>query len=167
MADFIRSQKPAELPRHHALDAKRMLARESGFFSRRGVCAVSVPVCPMKSADADERGRQHKPEHEHAIFSVYEPAPRAPDAAADAPDPPPIESETRLFIVDFWLSYDFRGLSVAVPNAPAPAVRLKTAEWNGAAFAVDLAVGRYVDVLPGLGSAAADSAEAELVFKTC
>jgi hypothetical protein len=163
MADFIRREKPADLPSQHTLSAKRMLARASGLFSRRGVCAVSVPVCPKKSADADERVRQHKPEHEHAVFSVYEPAPRAPGAAADAPDPPPIESETKRFIVDFWLSYDIRDLSVATPNAPAPAVRLTTDEWNQAEFAVDLAVGRYVDVFHGLGFEAADQAEADLV----
>jgi hypothetical protein len=165
MTAFIQRERPDDLPRHHRLDVKRMLARASGFFSRRGVCAVSVPVCPRQSADADERERQHKPEHEHAIFSVFEPAPHAPGAAADAPDPPPIESETKRFMVDFWLSYDFRDLSEAAPNAPAPALRLKTAEWNDAANAVDLAVGHHMDVLPGLGSDAADTAEADVVFQ--
>jgi len=46
------------------------------------------------------------------------------------------------------MSYDIRGLSDPTPNAPAPEDALSTVQVNDIKFAIDLAVGRRLEVMP-------------------
>ena len=95
-----------------------------------------------------------------------EAGPAAAGAAGVAAGPARLrESKTSRFIVDFWLSYDITELSADAPNYPPQGTRLTLTEQNDSAFAIDLAVGRYVDICQGLGSAAAADAEPDVVFQ--
>jgi len=52
------------------------------------------------------------------------------------------------------MSYDIRGLSDPTPNAPAPEDALSTVQVNDIKFAIDLAVGRRLEVMPTVVSQA-------------
>jgi hypothetical protein len=69
-------------------------------------------------------------------------APAGAAAAAAAVQSKLVESQSERFLVDYYMSYDIRGLTAEQPNAPVPEIPLKTSELNDVAFAFDFAVGR-------------------------
>ena len=114
--------------------------RRFGFFSRKGICAVSVPAFPQGALD-DLEGA-------HAVFSMFSDdavpggVAAAQQAAAAAEDQPTAVSSKEYFFVEGWLSYDITGLSDATPNEAPAGPRLSPSEQNSRYRAVDLAVGR-------------------------
>ena len=151
-----------ELPQAHIYDGLRAYTRRFGFFSREGICAVSVPAFPHGARDDDDAM--------HAIFSMYEPDPvaAAPGgviaAAGHAAAAPVVESSTTFFLVEGRVSYDVTGLSAATPNVPPVGPRLTPAEQNSSR-AVDLAIGRRAIVQPTVSAPALGRSAAERVFK--
>jgi hypothetical protein len=161
-----------ELPRSHVFTNRRVYCRRAGFFSREGVCAVSVPAYPLGAAESEQFC---------AIFSMYEAAPApaaaaagvaaagvaaaaAGVAAAAVPDPPPVESSTDRFFVQGWMSYDISGLTGDDANAVV-GKRLTVSEQNSSRC-VDLAVGRRAVVLPSVcPTSLARNSVAERVFQ--
>ena len=143
-----------ELPQAHIYDGLRAYTRRFGFFSREGICAVSVPAFPRGSRDDDDAM--------HANFSMYEPDPvaAAPGgviaAAGHAAAAPVVESSTTFFLVEGRVSYDVTGLSAATPNVPPVGPRLTPAEQNSSR-AVDLAIGRRAIVQPTVSAPAVRS----------
>ena len=128
------------LPLTHNIDWRRVYPRRFGFFSRKGICAVSVPAFPQGALD-DLEGA-------HAVFSMFSDdavpggVAAAQQAAAAAEDQPTAVSSKEYFFVEGWLSYDITGLSDATPNEAPAGPRLSPSEQNSRYRAVDLAVGR-------------------------
>jgi hypothetical protein len=156
MTQFIAECTPEGIPDGHSLTESRIVPRARGMFSRKGLCAVRVLVQPKQFSDDGCA--------ERAIFSMFELAAGPAGAAgAVAAQPKLVESQSERFLVDYYISYDIRGLSAAQPNAPVPVIKLKTSELNDAAFAIDIAVGRRLQLQPGVaagGTAAREIAEA-------
>jgi hypothetical protein len=144
MTDFINGDFAGDLglPPEHIINHRRIVPRGRLFCSRKGICAVRVPVAPKELTD--DGGA------ERAIFSMYDPAQAVDDDAGGVAAPKkkvrPVESNVDRFLVDFLFNYDIRGLSEIEPNAAAPDAPLTTAQVNDMRFAVDLAVGRRLEV---------------------
>jgi hypothetical protein len=136
------------VPKGHIVTHDRIFVRREGTFIREGLCDTTVRATPRipQMCDATER----------AIFSLYDagvgPEAVAPAGGGVAADPvvvqPNVESTEDRFIVDWWISYDIRGLSPESPNAGHGLPKLTTAQVNDAAYAVDLAVGHNLQTMP-------------------
>ena len=152
MTSYITEWAPECLPKGHVMSWRRITPRGRLFCSRQHLCAVRVPALPAELTD--DGGA------ERAIFSMFEADAVVPaGVAGPAPKRRQRESTKDRFIVDFFMSYDIRGLSADTPNAPAPADALSTAQVNDIKFAIDFAVGRRLEVMPmvAAGSAAASA----------
>jgi hypothetical protein len=135
-----------ELPKGHIVTQRRIFVRREGTFIREGQCDVTVRAGPQIGGGPAER----------AIFSRFaaREAPPVVAAGGDAgPDgvgaPPEVqhcESMTDRFVVDWWISYDIRGLSTEHPNGSAELPKLTSAQVNDAACAIDLAIGRKLQL---------------------
>jgi len=136
LKQYIAEWAPDCLPKGHILVAGRIIPRGRLFVSRKGICAVRVPVLPRQFTD--DGGA------ERAIFSMF---------SAEG-----VESRDARFLVDFFISYDIRGLSAESPNAPVPAKPLSSSERNDIAFAVDFAVGRRLEVQQSVAAASLSGA---------
>jgi hypothetical protein len=155
MNDYITEWTPDSLPTGHILTDKRIVPRARVFLSRKGICAVRVPVMP--NGMADDGGS------ELAIFSMFNSAAAPPPggvAAVAATDDTGKESSSDRFLVHFFFSYDIRGLSSINPNAPVPDKELSNAQVNDAEFAIDLAMGQMMELHEDV--AAASNTEATL-----
>lgn len=159
-----------ELPSSHVINPSRIYPRRAGFFSRVGLCAVSVPAYPPGACEGGERV--------HAIFSMFEQRAAAPAGAAAAgvgavaqPGPAAdgatstVESIVERFFVEGWISYDVTGLSDADPNAPVAWPRLTATELNTRNRAVDIAVGRRMTVLSDISPPGLERDAAKKVFQ--
>ena len=134
ITQYIAEWAPEGIPDGHVLSERRMVPRNRGMFSRKGLYAVRVCVRPKQFTE--DGGT------ERAIFSMFElDAAPAGAAAAAAVQPKLVESQSERFLVDCYMSYDIRGLSAEQPNAPVPEIPLKTSELNDVAFAFHIAVG--------------------------
>lgn len=134
-----------ELPKGHI----------EGTFIREGLCDVTIRAGPQICGCPVER----------AIFSRFA-VREAPSVVAAGADASPdgvgahCESLTDRFVVDWWISYDIRGLSTEHPNGLADLPKLTSAQVNDAACAIDLAIGRKLQLtvtVTGTGSALRES----------
>jgi hypothetical protein len=86
---------------------------------------------------------------------MYDPAADEAGSVAAPKKKKFVESKTDRFLVEFFISYDIRGLSKNEQNAPAPDTPLTTADVKDMKFAVDLAVGRKLELMPTVAAGAA------------
>ena len=87
--------------------------------------------------------------------------PAAPGVAvtvADVPGGEYKESPKDRFLVDFYFSYDIRGLTAAEPNAAVPAKRLTSKECGDSKYALDFAVGRRLKLVDGVSAPSGSAA---------
>jgi hypothetical protein len=152
MSQYVREWLPDGIPLAHIFVPARIIPRARGMFSRKGICAVRVPVRPKEFTD--DGGA------ERAIFSMFEP--KSDDSAgADAVAlSDVVESRNDRFLVEYYFSYDIRGLTDADPNAAAPPKSLSSSELNDAAFAIDFAAGRRLQIQPTVAASSGDAASA-------
>jgi hypothetical protein len=134
-----------ELPKGHIVTQRRIFVRREGTFIREGLCDVTIRAGPQIRGSPAER----------AIFSRFAAREAPPagvvaaggDAGPDAPrEAPDCESSTDRFVVDWWISYDIRDLSTENPNGLEELPKLKSVQVNDAACAIDLAIGRKLQV---------------------
>ena len=162
-------RRSGAVPPTHKVTRRRIYVRREATIIREGLCDVTVRATPqhvdISSADGAER----------AVFSLFEPradpqaqavvgggaapggvaAPAVVEPAED--EQPDHESATERVIVDWWISYDIRGLSPEQPNPQQVLPMLSTAQMNDAEYAVDIAIGRKLRLKPTVTSSGANS----------